>query len=330
MKHTNVLIKALAFGLCLILLLGLLTGCNVIKSEKNKPTIVVTIFPIYDWLRNILGDQAENFSIVLLMQNGSDLHSFTPGLADMQRIHSADLFLYVGGESDSWVPDALKGKTNENMITLSLMDHMGSALREEEFVEGMVHEAHGDEDEDEPEYDEHIWLSLRNAALACTAITEALSQLDSAHKDLYQKNADAYLASLKALDQRYSEAVAAAPLHTLIFADRFPFRYLVEDYDLDYYAAYSGCSSEIGTSITTVPFLAGKVDEIGVRYILRLENSVSDLPEKVASQAVSGTPGVLSLNSMQFINRTDIDNGATYLGIMEDNLTVLAEALSNN
>lgn len=320
--------RILAMILVLLLTAGLFTGCQLVRKDPGKPTIVVTIFPIYDWLRNILGDQAENFEIVLLMQNGSDLHSFNPGLADMQKIHNADVFLYVGGESDSWVPDALKGKKNADMITLSLMDCMGSALREEEYVEGMVREE--DPDEDGTEYDEHIWLSLRNAELACTAIAGALSRLDVKNEALYQKNTDAYLARLRALDQRYTAAVASAPLHTLIVADRFPFRYLVEDYGLDYYAAYSGCSSEIGTSITTVPFLAGKVDEIGVRYILRLENSGSDLPEKVASQAGSGGLGILSLNSMQFINRTDIDNGATYLGIMEDNLEVLIRALSDS
>lgn len=317
--------RILALLLTLVLILGLFSGCKIIKRNSGKPTIVVTIFPLYDWVLNVLGDQAENYELVLLMQNGSDLHSFTPGLADMQKIRNADLFIYVGGESDNWVPGALNGKKNNDMIILNLMDRMGSALREEEYVEGMVHEAH-DEDEDETAYDEHIWLSLRNAQLAVSAIREAMSKLDAKNADLYQKNADAYLAELDALDQRYCDSLSAAPLHTLIFADRFPFRYLTEDYDLDYYAAYPGCSSEIGTSITTVPFLAGKVDELGAAYLLCLENGGSELPEKVASQA-SRSVEILSVNSMQFITRGDIDGGATYLGIMEHNLEALTKAL---
>ena len=331
------IIKCAAIFLTLCLLLALLAGCTTPGSSlvTTRPyvgekdfSVVVTIFPIYDWMMNILGEEAENFEIVLLMQNGSDLHNFTPGLADMQKIHAADLFVCVGGESDAWVPEAMKSKTNEDMISLSLMEHMGDALWEEEYVEGMVHEEEADEDEEETEYDEHIWLSLRNAGLACTAISEALCRLDPAHEAVYQKNTETYLASLKALDQRYTEAVAAAPLHTLVFADRFPFRYLVEDYGLDYYAAYAGCSSDIGTSITTVPFLTGKVDELGVKYILRLENNASDLPEKVAAGAASDGIGILSLNSMQFVSRADIDGGASYLGIMEANLEVLTKALS--
>ena len=317
--------RILAAILILALTAGLLSGCQLVRKDPGKPTIVVTIFPIYDWVRNVLGDQAENYELVLLMQNGSDLHSFTPGLADMQKIRNADLFIYVGGESDNWVPGALNGKKNNDMIILNLMDRMGSALREEEYVEGMVHEAH-DDDEGETAYDEHIWLSLRNAQLAVSAIREAMSELDAKNADLYQKNADAYLAELDALDQRYRDSLSAAPLHTLIFADRFPFRYLTEDYNLDYYAAYPGCSSEIGTSITTVPFLAGKVDELGAAYLLCLENGGSELPEKVASQA-SRSVEILSVNSMQFITRGDIDGGATYLGIMEHNLEALTKAL---
>lgn len=318
--------------LCAAFLVGLFSGCAVHSDQpdqdEDKSTIVVTVFPVYDWLLNVLGDRADSFEIVLLMKNGSDLHSFTPGLADMQKIHAADLFICIGGESDSWVADALKGKTNENQICLSLMEHMGSALREEEYVEGMVREQEPEGEEEEAEYDEHIWLSLRNAELACAAITEALSRLDPQDASLFQKNADGYLEQIRALDRRYVETISAAPLHTLVFADRFPFRYLVEDYDLDYYAAYAGCSSEVGTSITTVPFLAGKIDELGLRYVLCLENSGSDLPEKVVSVSKSDQIGILSVNSMQFINSADIEGGATYLGIMEDNLSVFSKALS--
>ncbi len=321
-----------AIFLVLVLTAALFSGCQLVRKSSGKPTIVVTIFPIYDWVRNVLGDEAENFELVLLMQNGSDLHSFNPGLSDMQKIRNADVFIYVGGESDHWVPDALSGSKNKDMIVLNLMDRMGSALREEEYVEGMVHDEeheheHEDEDEDEAEYDEHIWLSLRNARLAVSAIEEALCSLDAEHAGRYQKNAEAYLAKLADLDRRYTEAISAAPLHTLIFADRFPFRYLTEDYDLDYYAAFSGCTSEVGTSLTTVPFLAGKADELGVRYILCLESSGSNLPEKVVSMTARPTE-ILSVNSMQFVTRGDVDGGATYLGIMENNLDVLTKALS--
>lgn len=321
--------RILSLLLTLLLVLALFSGCKIVKNSDGKPTIVVTVFPIYDWVKNILGDRADQFRVKLLMENGSDLHSFNPGLADMQAIHTADVFVYVGGESDKWVPGALKDKTNDQMHILSLMDKLGSALREEEYVEGMVREEEEDE-ADAVEYDEHIWLSLRNAETACSAICETLCLQDPEHARTYRANTEAYLAKLEALDGRYTAVVEAAPLHTLIFADRFPFRYLVEDYGLDYYAAYSGCSSEVGVSITTVPFLAGKVDEIGAKYVLCLEGGGSDLPGKVVSEAGSAGVGILNINSMQFVNRAAINEGATYLGIMEQNLDVLTKALSTD
>lgn len=311
--------RVLAALLLTVLLAGLVAGCSVGRKDDGKIRIVTTIFPEYDWVREVLGDNPAGAELTLLTESGVDMHSYQPAASDILTIAGCDLFIYVGGESDAWAANALKQRKNDNRLVINLMETLGSDAREEELVEGM---------EDAPEYDEHVWLSLRNAARFVTKISEALQTLDPAHAEDYKKNAEAYLAKLSALDEQYKKAVEAAPVKTLLFGDRFPFRYLTEDYGLTYYAAFVGCSAETEASFATITFLAGKLDELALPAVLTIEGSDGKLAQTVSKTAKPDPARqILSLNSLQSVTKADIDAGATYLGIMTDNLDVLRVAL---
>ena len=347
-KHTT---KALFASLLLLLLSLLCTSCGRNPADDGKLRIVATVFSEYDWVREILGDNPAGAELTLLTENGVDMHSYQPSTGDLLKIAKCDLFLYVGGESDAWVQKALSGAKNDRRIAVNLLGILGSDAREEELVEGMEHgddhanddrhadgdshggdasrgENRGNHGEGGIEYDEHVWLSLRNAAKFVTRISESLQTLDPEHAETYKKNAEAYLAKLSALDAQYKEAVDAAPVKTLLFGDRFPFRYLTGDYGLSYYAAFAGCSAETEASFSTVTFLAGKLDELALPAVLTIEGSDSRLAETILRTAgQDSSRAVLSLNSLQSVTRSDIDAGVTYIGVMTDNLAVLRCAL---
>ncbi|MBO4284555.1 MAG: zinc ABC transporter substrate-binding protein [Clostridia bacterium] len=319
---------------------GVLSGCA--GFEKNvKIQIVTTIFPEYDWVREIVGDQNDRVEITMLLDNGVDLHSFQPTADDMVKIATCDLFIYVGGESDGWVDDVLKTATNKDMIVINLLDVLGGKVKEEEVKEGMQadededeHEDHDHDhehehhhDEDEPEYDEHVWLSLKNAVILCNAISEKIQKIDPEHKDAYSANTAAYVAKLNDLDAKYAAAVEEATVKTLVFGDRFPFRYMVDDYGLDYYAAFVGCSAESEASFKTIVFLANKVDELGLKSILQIENANHRIAETVKEQTTAKDQTIRTLDSLQSVTARDVKNGTTYLGVMESNLAVLKDAL---
>ena len=308
----------------LLLALVLLAGCAApAPQESGKLRIVATVFPVYDWLRNVLGDRAGEVELTMLLQNGMDLHSYQPTADDIVRISACDLFVYVGGPSDRWVTDALRETANKEMRSISLLELLGSAVRTEETVEGME----SDEDEDADEADEHVWLSLTNAALCCRALADALGELDAEHRDEYAANAAAYIRELDALDGEYRAAVDAARFDTLLFADRFPFRYLTEDYGLKYYAAFSGCSAETEASFDTVIFLAGKLDELGLPAILVIEGGDGRIAQSVRAGTAKQDQQILTLDSMQSVTAREAAAGTTYLSVMEKNLEVLRRAL---
>ena len=318
--------KLTVMTLCLCLLAGAFSGCAYAPKEAPDDTlrVVTTIFPVYDWTRNILGSR-ENVELTLLLDNRVDLHSFQPTAEDIVKIAECDLFIYVGGESDDWVDDALRETENENRIAVRLMDGLGGALKLEETVEGMqVDEA---EDEEAAEYDEHIWLSLRNAAELCPMIASALGKADPEHKDLYLENSNAYCGKLHLLSTAYHAAVDNGYQDTLLFGDRFPFRYLVEDYGLNYYAAFSGCSAETEASFETILFLANKVNELGLTTILALDGGDGEIARTVRDTASASGIVIRYLDSMQGTTVADAAAGMTYLSIMEENLNVLREAL---
>jgi len=306
-------------------------GCSRAPAEDSgRKRIVATIFPAYDWVREVLGEKAADWDVTLLLDNGTDLHSYQPTADDVIRISTCDLFVYVGGESDAWVDDALAGAPNPDRVVIHLLDVLGDAAREEETVEGMQTEAHdhdGDHEEEEPEYDEHVWLSLRNAALFCREIAGQLGALDPAGRETYAASADAYIEKLNALDAAYASVVEQSAVRTVVFGDRFPFRYLTEDYGLAYYAAFSGCSAEAEASFETVVFLARKVDELGLHAVLTIESGDGRIAQRIAETAETGAVQVLQLDSMQSVTAADAAAGTTYLGVMEANLAVLRQAL---
>ena len=327
------------------------------KSDKLK--VVTTIFPEYDWTREIIGDNAKNVELTLLLGNGVDLHSYQPSIQDIAKISTADIFIYVGGESDGWVKDALKNATNKNMKVINLMETLGDKVKAEEIKEGMQaeeeeehehhhhdgehhddddedhdhdHEAedhhhHHHDDEDEVEYDEHVWLSLRNAKILSAEIANALCEKDSANATAYKANLASYTACLDSLDTKYSAVVKAGSKNTILFGDRFPFRYLVDDYGLDYFAAFVGCSAETEASFETVIFLAKKVDELGLNSILKIESGDGKIARTIVQNTQKKNAKVLTLDSIQSTTLKQAKAGTTYLKIMEENLVVLAEAL---
>ena len=300
----------------------LLSGCAQPQSHK-KLQVVAAIFPEYDWVRQIVGDD-DSVELTLLVDDGVDPHSFQPAVSDMVTAANCDLLIYGGGESDQWLTKL--EATNPNRETLVLLPLLGAQAHREEVVEGM--EAHEEgEAEDDAEMDEHVWLSLRNASLFCQAITDALCRLNPGKADTYRANLDAYQQQLDALDNDYRSAMDASPNRTIVVCDRFPFRYLVEDYGLSYYAAFPGCSAETGASFETVVFLSDKVKELGLNALLVTESSDGRMAKTVAQNAGSPDMPVLTLNSMQSVSGESAKS-LDYLTVMSENLRVLKQALA--
>lgn len=501
--------KYISILLAAVMAVGCLAGCGQKNSNEQadntddgKLKVVTTIFPEYDWVKEIAGDEISNIDLTMLLDNGVDLHSYQPTSEDILKISDCDLFVYVGGESDSWVDDALKNATNKDMQVINLLDVLKDSIKTEESMPGMQAEeghnhgyAHfedsdvqdrtlsdwdgdwqsvypylqdgvldevmekkaesgektaeeykeyyengyktdvsqitidaenntmcfvkngvaskatyeykgyqiydyesgsrgvryffeatsGDADapkyvqfsdhgiapgkaehfhiyagndgfdalseemenwptyypadmsgkeiaedmleHEEKEYDEHVWLSLKNAQTLCKAIAEALETADPEHKDVYAANVDSYLEKLSSLDGQYQDAVANASQKTLLFGDRFPFRYMVDDYGLKYYAAFAGCSAESEASFETISFLAKKVDELGLKNIMTIENSDQKIAKTIRDNTKDKNQEILSLDSMQSITSEDVKNGTTYLSVMESNLDVLKKAM---
>lgn len=311
------------------LALFLLSACgNKNESQEKSLQIVATIFPEYDWVREILGADADHTELTMLLNKGVDLHSYQPTAEDILKISTCDLFIYVGGESDAWVEDALQEATNKNMRVINLLEVLGSAAKEEELAEGMEsEEEEAGEEEEGPEYDEHVWLSLKNTQVFVHEIAENLAEIDSQNADHYQNNAAAYNEKLASLDEDYKNTIADAPQKTLLFGDRFPFRYLVDDYELSYYAAFVGCSAETEASFETIAFLAGKTEELGLTCVLTIESSDQKIAQTIIENTQMKEQKILTLDSMQSATSEEAANGVTYLSVMDSNLSVLKEAL---
>ena len=331
---------------------------SIEKGNSNKISIVCTTFPQYDWVKNILGEEAERFNVTLLLDNGVDMHSYQPAVKDIATAGSSNLFIYVGGESDTWVEDALKEAKNKDLKAINLMETLGNSVKEE-VVEGMQEEreslghsheksskekqeqtqkeSHENSQEingqkeaadEEPEYDEHIWLSIRNAEIMVKNIEKAIEQLDSDNAKVYQTNAENYIKKLDTLDKQYANTIQNAKYKAILFGDRFPFRYMADDYDLKYYAAFAGCSAETMAGFETVTFLAKKADELRLPVILTIENSDGRIAEAVKSNTTKKNQKILAMNSLQSVTKEQIADGITYLQVMQENLSVLSEALN--
>ena len=321
------------------------------KDPNKKISIVTTIFPEYDWVREIVGNHADKFEITYLMNKGVDLHSYQASAEDIAKVSSADLFIYVGGESDTWAEDAIAEATNKDMKVINLLNSLGSDVKEEEVVEGMAAEDehdhdhseeakdhdHSEEDKDhdhakegeEVEYDEHVWLSLKNAQKLVMDIEANIESLDPDNAADYAANAQAYVKKLEELGKEYQKAVDESSVKYILVGDRFPFRYLVDDYGLKYSAAFVGCSAETEASFDTITFLAGKLDELGLKNVVTIENSNQKIAKTIIENTKNKDQGLLVLNSLQSVSQKDIDGGLTYLSVMKDNLEVLKKALTN-
>lgn len=304
----------------------------------SKKSIVCTTFPEYDWVMNILGEKAGSFDVTLLQNNGTDLHSYQPSVKDIAKISNADLFVYVGGESDQWVEKVVSQSVNKKQIVVNMLEVLGDKVREEEIVEGMQaeeeeehehHQHHGeDENEEEVEYDEHVWLSLNNAIDLTNVLCAEISKIDGGNASVYSKNAEAYTKQLAALDAEFKAAVKSAKKSTVLFGDRFPFRYLTDDYDLNYYAAFLGCSAESEASFETIIFLANKIDELGLNAVLTIEKSDKKIAKTVVNSTKNKNQQILEMDSLQSITTKEIIGGRNYLSAMKKNLEVLKKALN--
>ena len=334
--------RVLIFFLLALLFAAGVSGCGssengaAKKSEAPKLKIVTTIFPEYSWTKELLGSNERNVELTLLSKKGTDMHSFQPSAEDIIKIAGCDLFIYVGGESDKWVVKALQEGGNPKRKVIGLMRLMGDRAKVEEEVEGMEKHDHHEHDKDkrdgkdhheQPEYDEHVWLSLKNADIVCKSIAENLAALNPENAETYKANYAVYCKKLVALDAQYKEAVMKAPVKVVLFGDRFPFRYLTDDYGLKYYAAFNGCSAETEASFATVAFLAKKTDELKLPAVLTIEGRQHKLAQTIVDNTNAKNQKVLTMNSMQATTEEEIKKGITYLAVMEQNLKVLQEAL---
>ena len=343
--------KKIAFIASIFALLTLFIACNSDSEKKNpeqaasngkKISVVATIYPQYAWLKEIMGNQADSLNLTLLIKNGMDLHSYKPSAGDIATIAKADMIVYVGGESDEWIEKALEATPNEKRVQVNLLEALGDRVKAEEVVEGMQaeeehehHHEHAEEHEheeheahaEEVENDEHVWLSLKNAEILVMALADAISKIDTAHATEYHMNAGLYIAKISALDAQYRAAMDSATHKTILFGDRFPFRYLVDDYGIKYYAAFVGCSAESEASFETVAFLANKMDSLKLPAIFTIDGGNGKIAQAVlAASKKSKTAEVLTLNSMQSIRTSQMDS-ASYLDIMRENLEVIKKAL---
>lgn len=302
------------------------SGCGTIsqeKKEQGKLKVVATVFAEYDFLRNIAGDK---ISLSMLMLPGADLHSFDPTPKDIASVQDADLFVTIGGESDAWADKIVNSIDNKKLQTVRLMDCVNHVV-EEEIVEGMEvqeEESNQEENHKEKEFDEHVWTSPKNAIEIVTKLTDKLCEMDKKNKDTYKKNGKNYIKKLKKLDQKFSQVVANGKRKEIIVADRFPFRYFADAYDLKYYAAYPGCSTQTGASVETISFLIKKVKQDKIPVVFHME-----LSSEAMADTICGETGAKKeqLNAVHNISKTDFQKGIGYLELMEQNVKVLKEAL---
>lgn len=311
-KNLIALVLFLAAGI------GIISLVNNGRKDSSKISIVTTNFPAYDFARAVAGDKAD---VKMLLKPGAETHDFEPSPNDIIDIQKSDLFVYTGGESDDWVEGILTD-SDTKVKTFAMMDAVETV--EEEIVEGM--EAEDEEDsEEEAEYDEHVWTSPKNAIKIIEELKEELSGISPENKDVFASNAEEYTNKLSELDNKFQNIVNNAKRKVLVFGDRFPLRYFVEDYSLDYYAAFPGCAEQSEASSKTIAFLSSKIKSEKIPVVFKIEMSSNGIAETIAKETGAK---VLVFNSAHNISADDFSRGLTYAEIMESNLEVLEEALN--
>jgi zinc transport system substrate-binding protein len=296
----------------------ILSGCTS-KKETVKYTIISTSFPGYDFARAITKD-SKDFEVKMLLKPGAEMHSYEPTPQDIINISNADIFIYVGGDSDNWIEDVLKDINTDKTKIIKLMDLVD--VVEEEHVEGM--EEH-EEEEEEVEYDEHVWTSPINAITIINKLKEEIIKVDNDNKSLYEDNSNNYTNELSNIDNEIRSLVKNAKRKEIIFGDRFPIRYFVEEYGLSYYAAFPGCSEQTEASAKTITFLINKVKKDNIPVIFHIELSNGNIAKTIAEE--TGTK-VLEFKTAHNISQDDFDAGITYVDIMKSNIEVLKEAIN--
>jgi len=319
--------RFLIYTLAAVMLLAALAGCSAgadadrtAGQNEGKLSVVTTIFPPYDFARAVSGGLAD---VTMLIDPGAEVHSFDPTTQDIIKIQNCDVFIYIGGENDAWVDTVLGSMDTSDKTIIKLMDAVTPV--EEETVEGMQAEEKSETSGEEgPEFDEHIWTSPKNAMLMVDAIADAMAKADSANADAYKKNAADYNAQIKAVDERIQGIVDKAPQKLIVVADRFPFRYFVDEFGLNYVAAFSGCSAESDVSAGTLAYIIDKVKENNIKYIYYIELSNKQVAEAVSEQTGAQT---LLLHSCHNVTKADFDAGVTYVKLWQKNADNLEKGL---
>ncbi len=305
------------------------TGCSSNKENDGKLNVVTTIFASYDFTRQIV---KENGNVTMLLPPGAETHSYEPTPQDIIKISESDVFIYIGGENDQWVDEILDTIDTENIKIIKLMDLVETV--EEEIVEGMEAEEDHEEGEatndahehdEETEWDEHVWTSPKNAITISKALAKEFEEIDKDNAKVYEENLDSYVSTLTQLDSEFEEVINNSKRDVMIFGDRFPIRYFVEEYGLKYYAAFPGCSSETEASASTVAFLIDKVNQENIPVVFKIELSTGNIANTI-SEATGAK--VLTFYACHNLSKEDFDNGKTYVDFMRDNLKNLKEALN--
>ena len=329
--------KLLCIMTAALLVSGILTGCSSYeKKDSGTLSIVTTCFPPYDFARAVTGGEAD---ITMLLCPGAEAHSYEPTPLDIAEIQRCDVFIYLGGEGEVWVDKILDSFDTGDMTIIRLFDYIDPL--EEEAVAGAspsghdhdhAHEEEHDEDEHDSDeehsshggYDEHIWTSPQNAIKCVSGISEALCEANTAESYIYETNTADYIAQLEELDRDFAEMAENAPNDVIVIGDKFPFRYLTHDYDLEYFAAFSGCSSESEPGVYTMAFLIDEILEHEIDTVFYLEFSTKKLAEKLC--AATGAE-MLPLQSCHNVSQENFENNVTYIDLMRQNLKNLKEAL---
>lgn len=336
MKKWN---KAWCLLLFFILSVVSLSACDLKKKETDGTlSIVCTSFPQYDFVKQIIGENPAGIEVTYLLKSGIDLHNYQASAEDMVKIRSSNLFLYIGGESEKWAEEVVKQVDASEFHALALINVVEA--KEEEIIEGMEadhedkdHEKEGlvgvnpEGEEHEEEFDEHVWLSLKNAEVIVNEICNEISNIDPSNSEYYKNNATSYTQELKELDEQFTDYTKNAARDTILVADRFPFRYFVDDYNLRYYAAFVGCSAETEAKFETIAFLSKKVEELNLPAVLIIDGSDGSIAKTVIKNSNQENVSIKTLNSMQSVSMEDIKSGVSYLNVMKENLQVIKEAL---
>lgn len=312
---------AMAISMIIAIISVVIAGLVYFVKGDRQAKVIVTTFPIYDICREIMGSEDD---LLLLMDNGVDMHSFTPTASDIASVSKAELLIYNGGESENWVPGIVKASENVNLKTLSLMNIDGITLLEEGMENILEGEEDNHEHDHEHSYDEHIWLSIKNVIKMTESIRDSLITVYPEMQELFKINAQKYMDKLQLLESEYQSNLGEKDF-TLIIADRMPFRYLMNDYNINFYAVFSGCSTETQATAETITKLLEKIDECNAKYIVVLESSDRKIAD--SCQERKNELEILTLNSCQSVTSSIIKN-ISYLQIMTENLEILKKVMN--